>query len=95
MFNISSTKYINSTIIGLGSIGYVSTVNPGAYKIYKSSIGLQGTNATTTMANGANVASGSIGLGGFATKLVNTSYMRIDVNANIILGYQLVIIKTL
>ena len=87
MFNISSTKYINSTIIGLGSIGYVSTVNPGAYKIYKSSIGLQGTNATIAMVNGANVPSGTVDIGGFASKLVNTSQMRIDVNANIVLAY--------
>jgi hypothetical protein len=67
--------------------GYVSTVNPGAYRIYKSSLGLQGNNVTTTMANGATINSGSIGLGGFATKVVNSSYMRIDVNANIVLGY--------
>jgi hypothetical protein len=39
------------------------------------------------MANGATINSGSIGLGGFATKVVNRSYMRIDVNANIVLGY--------
>ena len=110
MFNQSTTKYINSTIAGLGSIpngndylsssalvyqfrslaanyGYVSTVNPGAYRIYKSSLGLQGTNIATTMTNGANVASGSVGLGGFATKVVNTSQMRIDVNANIQVSY--------
>ena len=110
MFNVSTTRYINSTIAGLGSIqgghdylsssaltyqfqqlaanyGYVSTVNPGNYRIYKSSLGLQGNNIATTMTNGANVASGSIGLGGFVSKVVNTSQMRIDVNANIQVGY--------
>lgn len=110
MFNVSTTKYINSTIAGLGSIpngndylsssalayqfkslatnyGYVSTVNPGNYRIYKSSLGLQGTNLTATMTNGQNLTSGSIGLGGYVSKVVNTSQMRIDVNANIQLGY--------
>lgn len=87
MFNVSSTTFINSTIIGLGSIGYVSTVNPGNYKIYKSSLGLQGNNIATTMANGATVPSGSIGLGGFGSTVVNTSHMRIDVNANIQVSY--------
>lgn len=67
--------------------GYVSTVNPGNYRIYKSSLGLQGTNIATTMTNGANVASGSVGLGGYVSKVVNTSQMRIDVNANIQVGY--------
>lgn len=67
--------------------GYVSTVNAGNYRIYKSSLRLQGTNIATTMANGANVASGSLGLGGYVSKIVNTSQMRIDVNANIQIGY--------
>ena len=67
--------------------GYVSTVNAGNYRIYKSSLGLQGTNIATTMTNGANVASGSVGLGGYVSKVVNTSQMRIDVNANIQVGY--------
>ena len=67
--------------------GYVSTVNPGAYRIYKSSLGLQGPNASTIMLNGANISSGTIGLQGFSSKAVSTSYMRIDVNANIALVY--------
>ena len=67
--------------------GYVSTVNPGAYRIYKSSLELQGPNASTIMLNGANISSGTIGLQGFSSKAVSTSYMRIDVNANIALVY--------
>jgi len=67
--------------------GYVSTVNPGKYRIYKSSIGLQGNNLSVTMTTGQNLTSGSIGLGGYVSKVVNTSQMRIDVNANIQLGY--------
>ena len=67
--------------------GYVSTVNPGNYRIYKSSLSLQGNNIATTMLNGDNIASGTIDIGGFASKVVNKSYMRIDVNANIETGY--------
>lgn len=63
--------------------GYVSTVNPGNYRIYKSSLSLQGNNIATTMMNGDNIPSGTIDIGGFASKVVNKSYMRIDVNANI------------
>jgi hypothetical protein len=110
MFNISSTKYINSTIAGLGSIpngndylsssalvfqfrnlaanyGYVSTVNPGAYRIYKSTLRLQGNNIATAMVTNDNLPSGTVDIGGFASKVVNTSQMRIDVNANIVLAY--------
>ena len=67
--------------------GYVSTVNPGAYRIYKSSLRLEGSNASTIMLNGANISSGIIGLQGFSSNAVSTSYMRIDVNANIQIGY--------
>ena len=110
MFNISSTKFINSTIAGLGSIpngndylsssalvyqfrnlaanyGYVSTVNPGNYRIYKSTLRLQGNNIATAMVTNDNVPSGTVDIGGFASKVVNTSQMRIDVNANIVLAY--------
>ena len=67
--------------------GYVSTVNPGAYRIYKSSLRLQGSNLSTIMATGANVSSAAFSLQGFASKALSTSYMRIDVNANIQIGY--------
>ena len=67
--------------------GYVSTINPGEYRIYKSTIGLQGNNYTGTMVSGGSVASGNIGLAGFQTNIVNTSHMRIDINANIQLNY--------
>ena len=69
------------------SRGYVSTMNPGQYKIYKSSIGLQGSNLDTTLPNGGNLNSGLIDIGGYSTNIVNTSQMRIDINANIQLSY--------
>lgn len=67
--------------------GYVSTINPGEYKIYKSTIGLQGTNVNMTLNSDANVTSGIINVAGFQNNIVNTSHMRIDVNANIQLNY--------
>jgi hypothetical protein len=67
--------------------GYVSTMNPGQYKIYKSSIGLQGANIDTTLTNGGNINSGLIDIGGYRTSIVNTSELRIDINANIQMSY--------
>jgi len=67
--------------------GYVSTINPGQYRIYKSTIGLQGNNLNITLNNDTNVTSGIINLAGFQNNIVNTSHMRIDVNANIQLNY--------
>jgi hypothetical protein len=67
--------------------GYVSTMNPGQYKIYKSSIGLQGSNVDTSLPNGGNLNSGLIDITGYSTNIVNTSQMRIDINANIQLSY--------
>jgi hypothetical protein len=67
--------------------GYVSTVNPGAYRIYKSSLRLEGSNASTIMATGENISSAVFSLQGFASKAVSSSHMRIDINANIGLVY--------
>ena len=63
--------------------GYVSTMNPGQYRIYKSSIGLQGTNININLLTGSHIQSGIINLAGFQPNIVNTSQMRIDINANI------------
>jgi hypothetical protein len=65
------------------SRGYVSTINPGQYKIYKSSMGLEGTNINVNLPTGTTVPSALINLAGFKQNIVNTSHMRIDVNANI------------
>lgn len=67
--------------------GYVSTMNPGNYRIYKSTMGLSGTNVNRTLADGEIFGSATIDITGFNTKIVNSSYLRLDVNANIMLGY--------
>lgn len=69
--------------------GYISTVNPGAYRIYKSSLSFQTnsgqTNLVMNAGNNSNI--GTLALTGFSTNMVNTSQMRIDINANIQMGY--------
>lgn len=75
---------------GIGSNlsgGYVSTMNPGNYRIYKSTLGLGGGNLNQALADGATVTSGSLNIGGFGSKIVGTSHLRLDINANITLGY--------
>jgi len=69
------------------SNGYISTMNPGNYRIYKSTMGLSGTNVNRTMTDGEIFGSATIDITGFNTKIVNSSYLRLDVNANITLGY--------
>lgn len=67
--------------------GYVSTMNPGNYRIYKSTLRLQGSNYTTALANGTASNSAIIDIGGYRTKVVNTSFLRLDINANLTLTY--------
>jgi hypothetical protein len=67
--------------------GYVSTINPGNYRIYKSTLGLGGGNLNQTLNDGATATSGSLDIGGFGNKIVGTSHLRVDINANITLGY--------
>ena len=63
--------------------GYVSTVNPGEYKIYKSTIPLAGTNLTEyPFGVNTNVATAQIDIGGFAGHIVNNSKMTIEVQTN-------------
>jgi hypothetical protein len=69
------------------SRGYVSTMNPGNYRIYKSTLGLSGTNVNQTLADGGIYGSATIDITGFNTKIVTASYLRLDVNANIMLSY--------
>jgi hypothetical protein len=64
--------------------GYVSTLNPGEYKIYQSSLSLQGANAVNTpMATNAIVTTGIIGVGGYTSHIVDSSKMKIDINTNL------------
>ena len=63
--------------------GYVSTLNPGEYKIYQSSLRLQGANLVNTAITNANVLTvTNINIGGYASNIVGSSKMRIDVNTN-------------
>ena len=67
--------------------GYVSTMNPGNYRIYKSTLRLQGSNYNTTLASGTASNSAIIDIGGYRNKVVNTSFLRLDINANLTLNY--------
>jgi len=67
------------------NIGYVSTLHPGEYKIYQSSLGLQGNNlgqAVTALAPNFT-PSARIDIGGFSSHIVGSSKMKIEVNTNI------------
>ena len=69
--------------------GYVSTMNPGEYKIYKSTIPLAGAdiNAYPFGVN-INVATAQIDIGGFSNHIVNNSKMLIEVQTNANLYFQ-------
>lgn len=69
------------------SRGYVSTMNPGNYRIYKSTLSYSGDSIFQNLRDGATMTSGLLDIGGYRNKLVNTSLMRIDVNANISMAY--------
>jgi hypothetical protein len=63
--------------------GYVSTLNPGEYRIYQSSLQLQGANlVNTTIDNTAILTVTNIDIGGYASHVVDSSKMRIDINTN-------------
>jgi hypothetical protein len=62
--------------------GYVSTLNPGEYRIYQSSLQLQGANLVNLPINNTVVTVTNIDLGGYASRIVGSSKMRIDVNTN-------------
>jgi len=67
------------------NVGYVSTLHPGEYKIYQSSLGLQGNNlAQTVNALAPNFTpSAIIDIGGFSSHIVGSSKMKIEVNTNV------------
>lgn len=63
--------------------GYVSTLHPGEYKIYQSSLRLQSANLTNVPINNtATLTVTNIDIGGYASHIVGSSKMRIDVNTN-------------
>lgn len=64
--------------------GYVSTLNPGEYKIYQSSLSLQGANAVNVnMPTNTVLTTGIINLQGYASHIIDASKMKIDINTNI------------
>jgi hypothetical protein len=68
--------------------GYVSTLNPGEYKIYQSSILNQGANFVNTAINNAAVLTiTDIDIGGYTSHIVESSKMRIDVNTNMLITH--------
>jgi hypothetical protein len=69
------------------SRGYVSTMNPGQYRIYKSTLGLQGVNINASMDNTSIVTSATIDIGGYRNNIVDTSHLRLDIDANILAGF--------
>jgi len=77
------------TLIGSNfSGGYVSTIHPGEYKIYKSSYSLAGSNLFQRgMANNVAQGSATMNLRGFSSHIVSSSKMTIDICANINLQF--------
>jgi hypothetical protein len=68
--------------------GYVSTVHPGEYKIYKSTFGLSGSNLfNRALTNGTAVGSAIVNIGGYSTHIVSTSKMMVDIQANMNLSF--------
>lgn len=61
---------------------FVKTANPGSYRIYSSTLGLQGSNLSNTTINNTGVTtSGIIDIGGYSNLIIpGVSKMRIDVN---------------
>jgi hypothetical protein len=62
--------------------GYVSTLHPGEYRIYQSSLLLQGANLVNTPINTNVLTVTNIDVGGYASHIVPSSKMRIDINTN-------------
>jgi hypothetical protein len=75
-------KFIRGTGQRFENRAFVKTANPGSYRIYSSTLGLQGTNLNNTLINNSGViTSGIIDIGGYRDLIIpGVSKMRIDVN---------------
>jgi hypothetical protein len=72
----------------LGNIGYVSTINPGEYTIYQSTLQLNGSNASNiAIDNTTEFLLTTINIGGYMSHLVGPSKMRIDITTNLTLTH--------
>jgi hypothetical protein len=68
--------------------GYVSTVNPGQYRIYRSTFSLLGSNLPKiAIDNTTSYTSCEIPIRGFQTSIVSTSKMEIDIQTNMNINY--------
>lgn len=67
--------------------GYVSTVNPGEYRIYQSSLGLAEGQPINTPIGTEVVVGARIDIRGYTNHIVNSSKMRIDVNTNLTMTF--------
>lgn len=68
--------------------GYVSTLHPGEYKIYKSSLGFDGVNVTRLEnTNSGTVQTVLLNMSGFSSHIVNSSKMIIEIQTNSIVNF--------
>lgn len=82
--NIGPLLHVPGPASNFDSRGYISTLHPGEYKIYQSSLQLQGVNAVNIgINNSAVVTTGIIDIKGYSPHIVNSSKMRIDINTNL------------
>jgi hypothetical protein len=88
LINIGPLLHVPGTQSNFDARGYVSTLHPGEYKIYHSSLQLKGENAINIgMNNIAVVDTGIIDIQGYAPHIVNSSKMRIDINTNLTISH--------
>lgn len=80
--NLDSIGPILNLENNFSSRGYVSTLHPGEYKIYQSTLLLQGENLVNNAIDNTIVRVTNINIGGYARHIVNSSKMRIDINTN-------------
>ncbi len=69
--------------------GYVSTVHPGEYRIYHSTLFNQQSNiARSDVANlGQNISTATFSLAGFNSNIVNSSKMKLDIQTNMNINF--------
>ena len=68
--------------------GYVSTINPGQYRIYRSTVSLLGTNlGKIAIDNNTVYTSCEIPIQGFQSSIVSTSKMEIDIQTNMNINF--------
>ena len=69
----------------LSPSGYVSTINPGKFHNYYSTLGFTGSLNNTAITAGVGIQSLSLNLSGF--EVLDSSKLRLDINANVNVTY--------